>query len=1025
MRRGYLFILFAFMIAVITLAGSSHGSTIVVDDDWAGADHSSIDAAVDNASDQDIIWVNAGTYTESVTVRSELTIIGNGTSETIIRPTIGDAAFILDGAVLVENLSIVGNGTSPYPYSGIHINGAGATVNGCSIVNVSTGISIRANEARVDSCSLYSLDAVGIDIAWNGENATVVDNTIINCYTGISISGDSATVRRNLVACNMRFGLQISYLASPNTTVLEDNAFLGNAIFEISSPTKDFTGSNFVGSVRKQDLTKALDMRELPDLNEEAPAWVDMAWINLSTEWTGTGVVPDGVIVNGNLTVKDADLTLGSDDGPVFIIVNGIMTVENSTFRSGGGLYTIIYRNSSGGWISGSDFSGHGAITVQNDDAIVSGSTFVDGKRSLVLSATTNATVSNCTMTNNSWGLGIWSMASHNLIKDSHIYDNNVGYGTHYGVMVESHCHNNTFYNMTVSGHYGSSFDLRGRDAVVLNSTISEGYNDLSLDWSWGARFENCTFHSAVVLGTQDHAVLINNTFTRGGFRVDDPYPTVSSLSTNTIKNNNLNGRPIHYLINVSNATVSGAGQVVAYYSDNVTIRDGLMVNASRAIQIINCRDVRLIDNTIEGASYGVYALAMIGLEIDGLDIFNSDYGIYLVANEVEISEVDLDRCMVGASLSMDNATVIDISSVDCRKGLIVSGRNFDLTDLDLHGYVSGLELLYVSTVTIDGFHITTNGTGLISTGLRNSSIANGTLLGGYNETIANDIIASGSNGIRYGIRLEVGSENMVRYCSVETFDIGFQASDEAALRFEHNTISNSTILGINATMSDQIDNCSYRFNDLISNGNGTFMGPMDITAWGHAYSDSYKNVFRFNHWSGHEVDNDGDGIADDIYLFDDLGVDFAPLAMMTHSYNGTPTPPDREPLVDVTNLKDGAVIGGPFEIRGIAFDNGEIAKVEVRLGKGKWKDANLEYNTTGAEEFSYMFKKVGKNGKRTITVRAYDENGTTTESTLNIKIRKAYEEEEFLTEEKLIMVIIFLIILVLLARIMLPDRVE
>ncbi|MCI0497020.1 MAG: right-handed parallel beta-helix repeat-containing protein, partial [Thermoplasmata archaeon] len=59
---------------------------VIVDDDWAEADHSTVQAAIDDAGtmDGDIIYVYAGVYNEDVIVNKTVTIWGNGSGVTRI-----------------------------------------------------------------------------------------------------------------------------------------------------------------------------------------------------------------------------------------------------------------------------------------------------------------------------------------------------------------------------------------------------------------------------------------------------------------------------------------------------------------------------------------------------------------------------------------------------------------------------------------------------------------------------------------------------------------------------------------------------------------------------------------------------------------------------------------------------------------------------------------------------------------------------------------------------------------------------
>ncbi len=69
--------------ATLLLVEPSDARTIIVDDDWGGADYDTIRAAIAAASDGDTIRVYDGTYNEANNVGKSLNLIGNGTSTII------------------------------------------------------------------------------------------------------------------------------------------------------------------------------------------------------------------------------------------------------------------------------------------------------------------------------------------------------------------------------------------------------------------------------------------------------------------------------------------------------------------------------------------------------------------------------------------------------------------------------------------------------------------------------------------------------------------------------------------------------------------------------------------------------------------------------------------------------------------------------------------------------------------------------------------------------------------------------
>ncbi len=95
----------AVIVGVVFLMGPADAKTIIVDDDWAGADYRDIGSAIANAKDGDTIRVHSGTYYEANVVGVSVNLVGNGTS-TVINGYKKDHVFGFDlqgGNTTVQN----------------------------------------------------------------------------------------------------------------------------------------------------------------------------------------------------------------------------------------------------------------------------------------------------------------------------------------------------------------------------------------------------------------------------------------------------------------------------------------------------------------------------------------------------------------------------------------------------------------------------------------------------------------------------------------------------------------------------------------------------------------------------------------------------------------------------------------------------------------------------------------------------------------------------------------------------------
>jgi parallel beta-helix repeat protein len=203
-------ICFAFL---LVLSGSVNGATIYTVCS-SGCDFTSIQVAVNAASNGDTIQVQAGTYIENVVVNKSVNIIGNGIATTIVRNATpsSDVFNVAADWVNISGLKI--EGATDKFYASIHINGANNT-------------NISYNNA---TGSWY-----GIHVD-RGLGNTIINNTAtLNLNDGILLNHSNyTTVRKNIAKDNNQdviwgWGNGICLGARENYhNVIEDNIIIGN-----------------------------------------------------------------------------------------------------------------------------------------------------------------------------------------------------------------------------------------------------------------------------------------------------------------------------------------------------------------------------------------------------------------------------------------------------------------------------------------------------------------------------------------------------------------------------------------------------------------------------------------------------------------------------------------------------------------------------------------------------------------------------------------------------------------------------
>ena len=311
----------------------------------SGCDHTTIQAAINAASNGDIIDVSAGTYNEVVTINKSLSMIGAGCGSTIIdgggtNPT-GISVPANTTNVSISNLTVQNtNGGS---------NDAGIRVfAGCDDLSIDQ-VCVENTPGRggiyvdgdVDGIEITNSEVTGASVngrgivIWNGfkQNITITDNHVhdIGGCCGIELQDGSAsgvTMSDNTVEDVGDSGMSAVGLTSgagPN--VISGNTITDNGRFGIEVKNPDGTGmGSGDGSIVVENnvisLTASIsDMRDLAGIAVMRRAL------------TGSNVdLPTGVIVRNN-DVSGFQQTSDSD-GFGIVVGGNNHTVENNTVSS-------------------------------------------------------------------------------------------------------------------------------------------------------------------------------------------------------------------------------------------------------------------------------------------------------------------------------------------------------------------------------------------------------------------------------------------------------------------------------------------------------------------------------------------------------------------------------------------------------------------------------------------------------------------------------------------------------------------
>jgi parallel beta-helix repeat protein len=192
---------------------SVDGDTITVDDD-GGEDYKTIQEAIDNATAGDTIDVKAGTYFENIVIDKRLTILGNGSVDTIIDGTgTGPCVNITADQCKLSGFNIT-KGTT-----GIFVGGENVTISFCAVSgNADHGVQAESNaNVTVDNSTIDNNGRNGIYLKYSNYSSVVNCSSISNSGNGIFIRDSNHNA--------------ISYSTASNNT--QNGAFIDPSKYQV------------------------------------------------------------------------------------------------------------------------------------------------------------------------------------------------------------------------------------------------------------------------------------------------------------------------------------------------------------------------------------------------------------------------------------------------------------------------------------------------------------------------------------------------------------------------------------------------------------------------------------------------------------------------------------------------------------------------------------------------------------------------------------------------------------------------
>jgi len=869
-------------------------SVIVVAEDGSG-DFTSIQDAIDNATEGDIIRVWEGTYHENLVVNKTVSLIGNGSaSTTIIAKGEDHVVKIIADWVNLTGFGVTGSKNQPD--AGIYVISNFNTLfnNSCSN-NSGTGIYLKrsgGNTLNNNICFNNGLD--GIHLYSSAENNILNNNSCSNnSYYGIRLdNSNNNTLTNNTCSNNVNDGIKLD---TSDSNIVINNTCSNNRLSCISidnSNNNSLTGNRMVGNgIGIHGKSKI--------------------------KWNSHEIDPSNT-VNGKPIYyykNDSGVTVPSGAGQIILTNSTHMVIENQDL--GDMRVGILMGFSSNNRFSNSTSSNNtfsGIYLWESHDNILNNNTFSNNRYGIYLRySNDNNTISKNTNSNNEYGIyiedsnnntisnnncsnntikGIQLRNSHvNSINDNNCSNNNIGiliWNSESNTLTNNICSNNldkgirlwdshvnSLNNNTCSGNVENGISLKSSDNNTINDNhcSNNGEHGILLDNADNNTLRNnsCSINNETGIhlhNSHANTIVSNYCFHNdiAGIHLDNSY--VNTLDNNTISYNDFYGIYLedsdnNLLTNNTYVNNNHHGIYLVHHSDGNTISyNNCSSNGWRGIYLKDSDHNTLDNNTCSDNRFE-------GIRVEGsynkLDNntchFNGGIGIQLYDSEANILTANRllgEGILLGGSSKINwNTHEIDTSNtvngkpvhyyknaagitvpLEVGQVILANTNHMIVENQDLSNGSMGIQVGFSSNITISNNTCSKNYFGIILENSHYSNLTNNTCSNniGYGIYLLNSNDNFIANNIildnLYGISIGRSKENTIKNNTCSYNDEGIHVYNSDENVLENNTCTKNYDLGIALYSAD---------SNTIKNNN------CSNNPYGISIVRGYLNSLRYN----------------------------------------------------------------------------------------------------------------------------------------------------------------------------------
>ena len=331
-------------IAVLCLGGvgTADAATIIVPDDYT-----TIQAAIDNAGTGDTIRVYAGTYAETIVVDVDVSIVGNGTSDTMISTVGANIVSLTASGASISKVQVVGGTTA-----GISISTSDCIVEQVYCQGNTRGIGLYgADDNYIGNSTFTSNSYAGIGV-YSGSDRNEFFNATADSNGNFGLDVFTSSTFNMFESCsfdkNANNGVLINGGSDNNT--IANSTMDGNTNYGFSLTQSQYTtvfgcsasnNTNNHGMVIYDTISNNLFSELVVDSNGQAGVNIDgdsySRYDNITI--TNSGSYGFDVINADNLTFLDCIVKGSIEHGMQIMLSSDLDIIDNDVSKNTYGIY--------------------------------------------------------------------------------------------------------------------------------------------------------------------------------------------------------------------------------------------------------------------------------------------------------------------------------------------------------------------------------------------------------------------------------------------------------------------------------------------------------------------------------------------------------------------------------------------------------------------------------------------------------------------------------------------------------------